>query len=76
MKRRAKVYCFPNGNTAAFDDEGNQIVGAQAPWLLLLASQLEGYGIDLELSDIFLPGGQRAVFFKMPDGSGWNWECK
>ena len=71
------VYCFPNGNTAVFDNRGEQVPEMQIPWIRLLFKHLQFHGVDLEKDNVIfnLPNGMKAKPFKVPDGE-FNWEVE
>jgi hypothetical protein len=69
-----EVFCFASGNLAVYKD-GQQIVKAQEPWILMVAEQLERAGLDPLDALVTLPRGQSARFFRIEGGS-LNWEIR
>ena len=70
------LYFFSNGNTACFNEKGQQMPEHQGSWLLLFVTTLALNGVDLEkIEKIILPDGTQAKLFKNQEG-GWNWEIK
>lgn len=67
------VYCFPNGNVAVTDESGKQVLEAQEPWILGIASSLEQAGLEPLDARITLPDGRHARFFRTDAGT-LNWE--
>jgi hypothetical protein len=72
MSKIKSVTFFPNGNTAVFDDAGNQMPELQEAWIRLWAEHAKNLGHDVtEIEDIMLPNEKYARFFKIEDGVNW-----
>ena len=81
-KKVNRISFFPNGVTAVFDENGEQISELQEPWLLkffefvqdslVTNAALSGYTFDPKDSEIRLPDGKRAAVFDIPNGE-LNW---
>jgi len=69
--KKAKVYFFPNGNTAVFIDD-EQSAEHQRSWFLKYVNFLKRKEIDVENSEYILPDGDTAVLIKI--GSRYNWK--
>ena len=71
-----KIMFFANGNTAAFDENGQQIPSVQYGWFPLFIEHLQndlGYSLDdLCDVDIQLPHGDHAILFKTQNGFNWK----
>ncbi len=69
-----KVFLFNNGNSAFFDEKGEQVPELQRSWFLLYVVFLKEKGIDPTEVDFMLPCG-RAKIFEIPEehGGGYNW---
>jgi hypothetical protein len=66
------IYFFPNGNTAVFNEEGEQVPALQESWILLYVKHLEAAGIDPTQCEVMMPDGYRARIFRTEEG--YNWE--
>ena len=66
------VMFFRNGNSAIFDEHGEQDTRLQEPWILVYVDYLKNKGVDVDNLDISMPDGRRAMIDKMPDGN-YNW---
>lgn len=71
MKKIKDIMFFPNGNTAVFDKNGEQIGELQRSWLLLYVDFLIEQGIEPDGLVVELPHG-KARIFKIEEG--YNWE--
>lgn len=67
-----QVFCFDNGNTAVFDEKGQQMTELQLPWILAVADALGSAGRNPLDAKITLPGGRKAEFFVTPSGLNWR----
>lgn len=68
-----KVIFFDNGNTAVFDEQGNQVPEMQESWLRLFLDYLEAeHREDPVELEITMPGGKRAKVFRTPNGLNWE----
>jgi len=86
MKKIAEVMFFPNGNTAVFDQEGEQIPELQSPWLRVAIEAIGDLSytvagkrgvdgqIDWDKVKILLPDGRKAKIFETDEG--WNWSIE
>ena len=86
MKKIAEVMFFPNGNTAVFDQDGEQIPELQNPWFRVaieaiaeashtVAGKQGGDGqIDWGKVEILLPDGRKAKIFETDES--WNWSIE
>lgn len=70
-----KICFFNNGNTEAFDNDGNQIPELQVGWIELYFNILEIHGYDPAKVDFILPDGKKAIPYKTADNL-WNWNIK
>jgi hypothetical protein len=73
MKQPKDIHFFANGNTMAFDKNGEQIPKLQQSWFLLYLKFLESEGIDVISPKYTLPNGRSAAPFKT-DGGKYNWQ--
>lgn len=70
------VYFFRNGNTAVFDERGQQIPELQKSWLLLWTKHAKELGYDvLSVDKMLLPDGSNAKLFETMDGD-LNWDVQ
>lgn len=67
-----EVAFFANGNTAVFDDNGDQIPKLQKSWLLIFAEFLKEKGFDPLEIKFSMPNGGYAELFEIPDGYNWR----
>lgn len=68
------IMFFANGNTAVFDNEGQQMSEFQKSWLLqCLESIQKNGGIIGEVCVIKMPDGQTAIPLRNEDGEITNW---
>lgn len=67
-----KVLLFPNGNTAVFDENGEQVPGAQASWILLVANFLKKHEIEPTEAEYTMPDGTKVEVFKVKHGYNWR----
>ncbi len=67
-----EVMFFPNGNTACFDEAGQQVPKLQRSYLGLYCELLNSEGIKPEKVKFIMPNGKEARVFKTE--YGWNWE--
>ena len=72
MKEVTDIIFHDNGNTMAFDIQGNQIPERQMSWLKLYALWLQEQGADPFQVTFILPGFKRARL--IPQGRDFNWE--
>ncbi len=74
MNTPVEVMFFANGNTAVFDEKGEQIPKLQRSWLVMFIEMLEKQGFD-PTGIIFNTPDARVAhpFIKKEDGS-WGWE--
>ena len=70
------IYFFPNGNTAVFDEHGQQVPELQDSWLLTILDWLQKNGGEFEFDqiEIRLPSGSKAKPFRVE--GGWNWNVE
>ena len=66
------VMFFRNGNTAIFDEHGQQDTHLQEPWILVYMDYLRRHGVETEGLDISMPDGRRAIIDKMTDDN-YTW---
>ena len=65
------ILFFSNGNTAAFNKNGEQIPELQYPWIKLYFDFLKSKGIeDIHFIQFELPNGRKAKYLPEYD----NWE--
>ena len=69
MKR---VIFFPNGGTAVFDENGQQLPNLQRSWLKLFADFLDDHDEDPTEFEFTLPDGTHAKAIET--ASGYNWK--
>lgn len=69
--KKAKVYFFPNGNTAVLINE-KQSSEHQRSWFLKYVNFLKRKGIDVLNSEYILPNGDKAELFKIKNGYNWK----
>jgi len=69
--KKAKVYFFPNGNTAVFIDD-EQSAEHQRSWFLKYVNFLKRKGIDVENSEYTLPSGDKAELIKISNRYNWK----
>ncbi len=74
MKIKSIVF-FPGGNTAVFDEDGNQISHLQKNWFLEFLKQLHYMWEDFEEAEILLPGG-KVELEKIEDGDFTKYDYK
>lgn len=67
-----KVIFFSNGNTAVFDEQGEQVPSLQEGWFRLFLDFLKMHGVNPLDAEYTLPNGQKAKPFKTK--TGYNWE--
>jgi len=67
------VMFFPNGNTAAFDEEGKQVPVLQQSWLELFLKLMVFEGYDPADTIFMLPTGVEGKMVKSKAGE-WYWE--
>lgn len=61
MNKPVKLMFFDNGNTAVFNEQGEQIPELQQPWIRIFMRWLQSEGVEPgELKNITMPGGKRA----------------
>lgn len=65
------VLFAPNGVSAVFGPDGQQIPELQEPWIILFVKHLEEHGIDVLDCEFTMPNGRVARLFKTE--RGWNW---
>jgi hypothetical protein len=66
------IMFFANGNTAVFDNNGQQMPELQNSWMekFLLDLAIKGYYIwNME---IILPDGKKAIIFNTENGINWD----
>jgi hypothetical protein len=66
-----KVVFFPNGQTAVFDEQGQQMPELQRSWLKLFADFLDDHDEDPTEFEFTMPDGR--VVKVLETESGWNW---
>jgi len=69
------IIFFNNGNTACFDEKGQQIPRLQTAYIGLFCEWLEGQGVDPTKVIFTMPDGREAKPFKTELGS-WNWKMR
>lgn len=67
-----EVLFFPNGNTAVFDEDDQQIPELQESWLRVFVEFLESKSVDPLKCRFQMPGRAIARLFKTEEGR-WNW---
>lgn len=67
------IIFFNNGNTACFDEKGQQIPLLQRPYIGLFCEYLETQGIDPAKIIFTMPDNRLAKPFRTELGS-WNWK--
>ena len=74
MKTPDTIMIFTNGNTACFDEKGNQIAEIQFSWLELYFQKLESLGINPnKVKNIEMSVNGRNVYAKpIRLEEGWN----
>jgi len=74
-KIRAKVYFFPNGNTAVFVKD-KQYPKCQRSWFKMFVDFLDISGVDVIKSEYMLPNGDSAELVKTETGYNWKIQSK
>lgn len=75
MSKPKQIFLFANGNTAAFDDQDQQILELSNPWIILFIQFLEEKGIDPETIDFYVPDVSAKIrIFRCNNSIGWNWQ--
>lgn len=69
------VFFFKNGNTAVFDDKGQQVETLQEAWLIVYLHYLKSKGADISGIHFSMPDGKRAEIFTNSEGE-YNWRIK
>ena len=69
--KKAKVFFFPNGNTAVFIGK-KQSAKHQQSWFKMYVEFLEKNGIDVLNSKYMLPNGDEAKLIKVDNGYNWK----
>ena len=74
MKKPKTIMFFENGNTAVFDDAGEQIGKLQKSWLRVFIEWLEDQHVDGSMCEIIMPDGREIEIIEHEEG--WNWRSK
>jgi len=69
---KIQVYFFDNGNTAIFDEDGNQMTTLQKSWFELFLDYLSRQGVDIDNIEFNLPNEHKAEPFKVEDEYNWR----
>ena len=72
MNKPVRVMFFPNGNTACFDEEGEQIPKLQESWFILYLQFLSSNGINPIDIEYDFPLGDKVSVFEIPNGYNWR----
>ena len=68
-----RIMFLPNGNTAVFNEKGQQIPELQGSWLLeFIKAMMAKTTVNIELVQITLPDGKRARLFKLEKDLHWE----
>jgi hypothetical protein len=70
IKKRTKVYFFPNGNTAVTVNN-TQSPKHQRSWFLKYVEFLEANRIDVLKAEYYMPDGKPASLIKTDNGYNW-----
>jgi len=77
MKDKIKsVFFFPNGNTACFNEKGEQVAELQESWFLMWVKYAESLGYNTsDLKEIRLPSGNAELLTFHDEGKKvFNWK--
>jgi hypothetical protein len=70
-----RVILFPNGNTIAFDSDGNQVPELQQSWFALVLERYKELGCDVDDMVFEMPSAHHRFEAKpfMTDEDEFNW---
>lgn len=74
MNTPVNVMFFDNGNTAAFDKDGQQIPELQVPWLLMFTEFLQAHGFEPSRIKFEMPHGREARLIWLEEDKRYTWE--
>ena len=67
-----EVFFFDNGNTAVFDENGDQMSDLQRSYIVMFAEFLKTKGFDPTKISYLLPNDKKAQLFSIK-GDTYNW---
>ena len=70
------IMLFPNGMTAVFDENGQQVPELQQPWFRIYLEHLEEHDLDLEDVTFTMPDGSQAKPYLADDQYLWKWTSR
>jgi hypothetical protein len=74
-RRNAGIIFLQNGNTFAYDGDGNQLPEYQKRWMSLFLEYLQAKNIDVTQIEFEMPDRKKAYPFVCKDGDNewFNW---
>lgn len=70
------IMLFPNGMTAVFDENGQQVPELQQPWFRIYLEWLEEQNVELETATFTMPDGSQARPYLEDGRYLWKWTSR